>query len=224
MLRATAGGGGGGTDPYADNLTRLIESMRTEREVVDAWYNENLTILNDRRALEILGEQAHKDALLDLERQYQEKKAGLSDTYGQFSLASADKLFGELYSLSGSSFDGLLKMQKAFGAASALVNTYTAASQVLADPELPFFAKFAAVAKTVAAGIGLVNAIKGGGTGGGSGSASATTSATTATRSEPDRVTRVELMGEDWLVALAETMMTQIYDASKNGRVIVARA
>jgi len=219
------GGGGGAKDPYSDNLTRLIESLRTEKETVDAWYNENLTLLNDRRAQEILGESAHKDALLDLEREYLEKKKGINDGYGQFSLESAGQLFGELHSLSGSKYDGLLKLQKGFAAASAMINAYTAASQALASPEVPFFAKFAAVTKVLATGMGLVNAIKGGGSGGSSGgSASATTSATKPTQAEPNRVTRVELQGEDWLVSLAESMMTQIYDASKNGRVIVARA
>lgn len=217
-----SGSGGGGTDPYADNLQRLIESLQTEQQTVDEWYQENLTILEDRRASEILGEQAHKDALLALEQEYLERKKGLNEGYNQFSLESASALFGEMYSLTGSSLSGLLKLQKTFGAASALVNTYTAAAQVLADPSLGFFAKFAAVAKTVAAGMGLVNAINGGG-GGGAGRAGGTTSATSATASEPNRVTRVELVGDDWLVKLAESMMTQIYDASRDGRVIVAR-
>ena len=62
-----------------------------------------------------------------------------------------------------------------------------------------------------------------GGGGGGAGRAGGTTSATSATASEPNRVTRVELVGDDWLVKLAESMMTQIYDASRDGRVIVAR-
>lgn len=217
-----SGGGGGGTDPYEENLKRLIESLRTEREEVDAWYQESLTLLEDRRANELLGEQAHNDAKLALESEYLEKKRNLNDNYDQFSLSSADKLFGELYDLSGSGYEGLLRLQKTFGAAQALVNTYTAASQVLADPKLGYFAKFAAVAKTIAAGMGFVNAIKGGG--GGSGSASATNSATSTGRAEPERVTRIELQGDDWLVSLAESMLDQIYDASKNGRVIVARA
>ena len=217
-----SGAGSGGTDPYADNLQRLIESLQTEQQTVDEWYQENLTILEDRRASEILGEQAHKDALIALEQEYLDRKKGLNEGYNQFSLDSASALFGEMYSLTGSSLSGLLKLQKTFGAASALVNTYTAAAQVLADPSLGFFAKFAAVAKTVAAGMGLVNAINGGG-GGGAGRAGGTTIATSATASEPNRVTRVELVGDDWLVKLAESMMTQIYDASRDGRVIVAR-
>jgi len=171
-----------------------------------------------------MGEQAHKAALLDLEKEYQERKSKLASEYGQFTLGSAEKLFGELYSLSGSSYDGLLRLQKTFGAAQALVNTYIAASQVLADPKLGFWAKFAAVAKTVAAGICLVNAIKGGGKSGGGGGAGGPTSATTATKAEPERVTRIELMGEEWLVNLAESMMDQIYTATGKGRVIISKA
>ena len=216
------GGGGGQQDQYANNLQSLIESLQTEQETIDAWYQSSLAILEDRRAQEILGEQAHKDALLALEKEYLERKQGLNDGYGQFSLESAERLFGEMYSLTGSSLSGLLKLQKTFGAAQALVNTYTAASQVLAEPGLSFFAKFAAVAKTIAAGMGLVNAIKGGGSGG-AGAASGTTSATSSATNEPQRVTRVELVGDDWLVKMAESMMTQIYDASRDGRVIVAR-
>lgn len=219
---STGGGGGGVTDPYADNLQRLIESLRTERETVDAWYAENLAILNDRRAAEIIGEQAHKEALLDLEEEYQERKKRLADDYSTFTLTSAGNLFGELYSLSGSGYDGLLQLQKSFGAAQALVNTYTAASQVLADPKLGFFAKFAAVAKTIAAGMGLVNAIKGGGSAGAS-TASATTA--TAAPAEPQRTTLVSLQGEDWLVSLVGPILDQVFKESQNGtRVIWDRA
>lgn len=219
------GGGGAGSDPYADNLQRLMESLRTEAETVDAWYQENQTILNDRRAAEILGEQAHNDAKLALEQEYLARKQELQDGYNEFSLSSADKLFGEMHSLSGSRYEGLLKLQKSFAAAQALVNTYTAASQVLADPSVGFFAKFAAVAKTIAAGMGLVNAIKGGGAGGGgsSGGSSSATSSATSSR-EPERVTRIELIGDDWLVNLTEAVLSQTYEATKNGRVIIGRA
>lgn len=69
----------------------------------------------------------------------------------------------------------VLKTAQVFGAAQALVNTYVAASQTLADPTLGFWAKFAAVAKVIATGLGFVAAIKGGGrgsSGGGGGSSS----------------------------------------------------
>ena len=222
--KGSVGGGGGGSDQYQSNLQSLIESLQTEQETVDAWYQSSLAILNDRRASEILSTQEHNELKLALEREYQEKLAGIRDSADQYGLSSASEFFSDLYSLSGSKYDGLLKMQKTFAAASALLNTYLAASQTLADPTLGFWAKFAAVAKVIAAGMGLVNAIKGGGTsGGGASSGGASTSATAATKAEPERVTRVVLQGDDWLVNMAESIMTQIYDASSNGRVIVSR-
>ena len=41
-----------------------------------------------------------------------------------------------------------------------MVNAYTAASQALADPSVPFFSKFAAVAQVLATGLGLANSIR----------------------------------------------------------------
>ena len=56
----------------------------------------------------------------------------------------------------------LLKAARVIGAAEALINTYRAASQTLADPTLPFYLKFGAAASVLAAGFGMVNAIKSG--------------------------------------------------------------
>lgn len=216
------GGGGGGSDPYEDNLNRLIESLRTERETVDAWYAENLAILNDRRAAEIIGEQAHKEALLDLEKEYQERKKKLTDDYSTFSIASAGNLFGELYSLSGSSYDGLLRLQRSFVAAQALIDTWGAYAKALRDGGSTPWQRFALAAKVLAAGMGAVNAIKGGG-GGGASTAAATTA--TSAQSEPQRTTLVSLQGEDWLVSLVGPILDQVFKESQNGtRVIWDRA
>lgn len=215
------GGGGGGTDPYADNLQRLIESLQTEQQTVDEWYQENLTILEDRRASEILGEQAHKDALLALEQEYQERLASIKAQGNQWSLQSALDGAAEIFGAMGAMNKKFLKAQAVFAAGSALISTYQGAAKELEKGTFGF----ASAAAVIAKGIGFVAAIKSAGSGStsASGSASATTSATSATASEPNRITRVELVGDDWLVKLAESMMTQIYDASRDGRVIVAR-
>jgi len=219
------GGGGGGSDPYADNLQRLIESLMTERETVDAWYEENLAILEDRRAAEILGEQAHKDALIDLEAEYLDRKKKLNEGYQEFSIASAGALFGEMYSLSGSGFDGLLRIQRSFVAAQALIDTWGAYAKALRDGGLTPWARFAWAGKILAAGLGAVNAIKGGGGSSSGGGASSSATSATATAAEPDRVTRIELMGEDWVINLVEPILQQVFAASQNGtRVIWERA
>jgi hypothetical protein len=218
------GGGGGAKDPYQDNLDRLVTSLMSEREAVEKWHADNEVLLNDKRAKEILGVTAHKEAMLDLERQYQEKISKIKDDSDMYNLQSTSQFFGDLNSLAGGGYDGLMRAQKSFAAASALVNTYLAASQALADPKLSTFAKFIAVAKVVAAGMGLVNAIKGGskssGGGSGGGSSSAPTTAGTAAV-EPTRTTTVNFQGDPFMVAIAESVMSQMYDATGNGRVLI---
>jgi hypothetical protein len=177
-------------------------------------------LLNDKRAKEILGASAHKEAMLDLERQYQEKISKIKDDSDRYNLQSTSQFFGDLNSLAGGGYDGLMRAQKSFAAASALVNTYLAASQALADPKLSTFAKFIAVAKVVAAGMGLVNAIKGGSksSGGGSsgGSSSAPTTAGTAAV-EPTRTMAVSFQGSDFMKKLAAELTDPLFELSSNG-------
>lgn len=188
------------------------------------WELTSLKYQQDQEAL-----QSALDQKLLTEEEYHRKRkelawANLLSEENRSDLAqdldNTSQYFGQLYSMTGSSLDGLLKLQRGFSAAMAVVNAWQGYTTVLADPTVPFWMKFAAAGKVLAAGLGAVNAIKGGG---GSGGATGTTSATSSARAEPERVTRVELQGEDWLVSLAETMMTQIYEGTKNGRVIVAR-
>jgi hypothetical protein len=145
-----ASGGGGGSDPYQANLDRLMSSLMTERETVEKWYADNEVILNDRRAMELLGAAGHKEAMLDLERQYHDKLKGIRETSDQFSLDSAASLFGNLNSMAGGGYDGLLRAQRSFAAASALISTYKGAADELARPTATPWQKFASVAKVIA--------------------------------------------------------------------------
>jgi hypothetical protein len=216
---SSSGGGGGGSDPYQANLDRLMSSLMTERETVEKWYADNEVILNDRRAMELLGAAGHKEAMLDLERQYHEKLKGIRETSDQFSLDSAASLFGNLNSMAGGGYDGLLRAQRSFAAASALISTYKGAADELARPTATPWQKFASVAKVIATGMGFVSAIKGGGSGGG-GSSKAPTSVGGAS-AEPTRTTTVSFQGDPFMVAIAESVMSQMYEASGNGRVLI---
>jgi hypothetical protein len=217
---SSGGGGGGGSDPYQANLDRLMSSLMTERETVEKWYADNEVILNDRRAMELLGAAGHKEAMLDLERQYHDKLKGIRETSDQFSLDSAASLFGNLNSMAGGGYDGLLRAQRSFAAASALISTYKGAADELARPTATPWQKFASVAKVIATGMGFVSAIKGGGSGGGGGSSKAPTSVGGAA-AEPTRTTTVSFQGDPFMVAIAESVMSQMYEASGNGRVLI---
>lgn len=133
-------------------------------------------------------------------------------------LGNLAKHMGEMNTIAGGGYDSLLKAQRVFGAASALISTYTGAAEAL---KLPFPYNLAAAGKIIAAGMGFVNAIKGGGSDGGAASSAST--ATAAAKQEPTRTTLVKLEGDEWLVNLADSLITQIQDASKDGRMIVMR-
>ena len=133
-------------------------------------------------------------------------------------LANTASYFGQLQSLSGSNSSKLLKIQQSFQAASALLNAYTGASQVLADPTAPWWIKIAAAGKVLAAGIGFASAIKGGGSGGGG---SSSTSAAPAAQ-EPTRQVMINIQ-DGWEGDLVENLLTQIYEQTKDGRVVISR-
>lgn len=78
-----------------------------------------------------------------------------------------------IYIFSGQRSKALFQIVKVASIAEAIANTYRAANQVLADPTLPYFAKAAAVAATITAGLANVARISatniGSGAGGGGG-------------------------------------------------------
>ena len=110
-----------------------------------------------------------------------------------------------------------------------MVNAYLAASQALADPTVPFFAKFAAVAQVLATGMGLVNAIKGGGGSAGGGLATTTapdTSGISNQQSAPVRAQTVDvriqgrgLWRDDDVAELMQIIGDKLGDGAKFGRV-----
>lgn len=126
--------------------------------------------------------------------------------------------FGDMNRLAGGGYDSLIRLQKSFAAASALINTWLGYTKALAEgPPMTPWMRLAWAGKILAAGMGAVNAIKGGG----SGSSASTASA--AAKAEPQRNVLVRLEGDEWLVGLAEGIMTEIYEQTGNGRVVVQR-
>lgn len=157
------GGSGGGGGVGNSGLEALLTSLQTEREVIDEWYAESQAILQtaSETELQIIG--GSNEAKLRLEQEYQDKLKGIREISQNDALGNTATFFGHMATLTASGGDRLAKISKVFAAAEALINTYRAQAQVLADPSLPFLAKFGAVAAIGAAGFGLVNAIKSGG-------------------------------------------------------------
>lgn len=138
-------------------------------------------------------------------------------------LSNTAAYFGRLNTLTGNSYDKLGKLQKTFAASAAFVNAYLAASQTLADPTLGFWGKMAAYGSVLAAGLGLVGAIKSGGSGGGKGGGGSTTSPSASPAQAPVQNVLVNLTGTPWMVDMAGEIIDQISEQSRNGRVIIQR-
>lgn len=157
------GGGGGGTDQYAADLEALVGSLETERQILEEWYAESEALLMDRRAIEILGTQEHKEAMLELEAEYQRRLLEIDQQSGNSRLALAQGIFGGIADLASAMGAKGEKAARAFGAAEALINVYRAQAQVLGDPKLSFFQKIPAMLAVGAAGMRVVSALRSGG-------------------------------------------------------------
>ena len=186
------GGGGGGENKRQTQLDDLIKSLQTERETIDAWHTEQLTSLAVFSDAELAALGGTNEAKLRLETEYQERLKGIKSGYNGDALSQASTFFGELQSATQSGSDGMLRISKVAGAAQALINSYVAYTEVLKDPTLPWFARIPAAVGILSAGLGMVNAIKGGSKGGGgrgAGSASAGSSSQSAAPEAPLRAT-----------------------------------
>lgn len=191
----SAGGGGGGGSARID---ALLADLQTEREIVGAWYAESLATLNSANEAQLAAVGGRHEALERLEREHQQRLSGIRDEASGGALANAETFFGAMATLTAAGGTKLAKIARATAAAEALINTYRAQAQVLADPKLGFWQKLPAMAAIGAAGLKLVSAL--GGSGGASAKASASgaaTSSATASTSQPVDPMLVTLKGLD---------------------------
>lgn len=173
------GGGGGGRDERSGKIDALVTELQTEREIIEAWYAESLELLNGATEAELAAIGGRHEAMERMEAEHQERLRGIRDEAQTGTLAMAESFLGAMATLFAAGGGKAERAARAFAAAEALINTYRAQAQVLADPKLSFWQKFPAVAAVGAAGLKLVSAIKsgGGGSGGGGGGKTAASSA-----------------------------------------------
>lgn len=182
-----------------EGLQAIRESQLTERQMlfahllekkalIDEAYENDLVTDAERKQLWLELQAEHNQKMLELEdRKQQQEAAKKGALFQQISnlqkgelgeqLSNNVKYWGQLVQQSGVGGKRLFAVLKIFGAAESLINAFRAFNQVLADPTLGFYAKFAAAAAVLASGLQMVAAIQsasmGGGGGGGGGAASA---------------------------------------------------
>lgn len=202
-------------------LKTLYFASEYEQNAIN--YQMSLEQLRQYKEQEYLTEQQYAAKKAQLQWEYTNQSLDLNSTQLGANLNGLSTYFGQANAAAGGGYAGLLKAQQSFAAASAFISAYSGAAQALSDPTLTTFQKIAAAGKVLTTGLGFVNAIKGSGSGGGGGGAGATSSSVaTQARVEPEKTTLVRVNGPDWLVAIADDIMKQIYKETKNGRVVVA--
>jgi hypothetical protein len=125
---------------------------------------------------EIAARQDHQATIQQLEQDHVNTLSSIRDAAQNRDLQSMGSFFGAVGSIMEQGGGQMLGIAKAFGAAQALINSYVAASQALADPTVPFWGKAAAFASMVATGLQAVSSIKGASPGGGGGAPTAASS------------------------------------------------
>ena len=208
---ARGGGGGGGSAPDRSGIESLIDSLRTEREVIVAWYEESQSLLAQANAAELAAIGGHNEAKVRLEQEYQERIAGIRGAQNGTALQNARTFFGQMAQAVQAGGEKTFRATQVFSAAEGIINSYLAGTQVLKDPSLPFHQKIPAAAAVLANGLSMVNAIRGASTGGGGGAVSA------ATTPSVSRVANIQLVGDTFSQSSVRDLFEEINQGLVDG-------
>lgn len=230
----SSGGGGGGDS----RIQKLIDSLKTEEEILTEWYAQaQLDLLTANEAeLEIIG--GHNEAKLRLEAEYNDRLRQLQEDQAQYVRGAQDAAQGAaldfLSTLSGQSegaAKALLAINTGLSISEAIQNTAVAATRALA--ELGPIAGPIAAARVKAYGaaqVGLIAAnaalrlgsSSGGGGAGGGGAASVSTASSSAPAPAPqDAVIQLEGALADVLAPLMDSIVSELQSRSEDGVNIV---
>jgi len=228
---------------YEAKRQRLQEQFASEAELENLEYQRKLADYAIYAEMENIAKESQIAYREKMAKDHENRLHGIAEDAAKKDkttltnkLGAAKTYMESLYSATGAHSNKMTKLIQVTGAAQATANAYIAASQALADPTVPFWAKFAAVAKVVATGMGLANAIKsGGGSGGGGGGAGLAesapdTSGIASSQQQPVRASVVDiriqsrgLWRDEDVAELMEAMGERLVDGARFGRVEFVR-
>jgi hypothetical protein len=207
------GGGGSVADAFAERLEALMEGLQTEAETVQLWYEEQRQVLEDALAQRLITEEEYLEARTRLEEEYARRSNQIESMRNQNNFAAVSGGINDILSAAASGNDKIMRIQKAFAAGMAWIDTLQGAARMLRAGTFGF----AAAAAVIAKGIGFVSAIQGtssrsrGAASGGGGS-----SAQTQVRELPTQTVRVDFGGQQSPMGMRE-MFDMINAGYDNG-------
>lgn len=158
-------------DKFQADLDRLTSSLMTREEVMREAYDREKALLNDNRALEIMGAEDHAQALLSVEERYQKAREQLKMAERDTQLNTTKDIFEGMNDLLQTFGKKGMRIAKAFSVGRAIINTYQGVTKALAEYAPPW--SFIQAGAVLAKGMAAVRAIKGvSDTGGGGASTS----------------------------------------------------
>lgn len=217
----TGTGGGAASNPVIAQLDALRQSLLTAEEAQIASYQRQQETLAAALEQRLITQQEYQALMEDAQRQHSERMAQIDAyRYGD-TLQKAGAFFGDMASAFQSGNEKMAAIGKKFAAIEALINAWRAYNQTLADPSLPFFAKFAAAASVLAAGMNAVQAIKGSGGGAAGGAGGVSAAANTPAAPSNSTYFNVSLTGgNNYGGEQIRDLIAQINQAIEDGAVI----
>lgn len=175
-------GGAAVSDMMAERLEALIAGLQTEQETVDNWYAEGLEILRTAREQGLLTESEFMEQRERLEEEHQRRLAGIRQLADAQAVQDQNAFWNNITAAARQGGERMTRVVQALNASRALMNAWMAYTEVLADPAFVGrpWARAAAAAQVLSAGLGAVNAIRSvstSGSGGGAGGATQTAQA-----------------------------------------------
>jgi hypothetical protein len=154
------GGGSAVADQFAGRLEALQEGLQTEGEVIEAWYQESLAILDEGLDRRLMTEEEYLEARERLEEEYARRSNQIEAARNRNNFQIAADGMSQILNAVGQGNERMMRVAKAFNAGMAWIDTLAGAARELRKGTFGF----ATAAAVIAKGIGFVNAINSTGT------------------------------------------------------------
>lgn len=226
------GGGRGRRGPTREDLDRLREGLASEREIIEADYQERLEKLQEYREAEILKEGEFADTKLRIEKEHKEAMEQLQKEEMRARLDGYAGMFGDLSALMQSENKKLFAIGKAASIAQATVKGYEAAVEAwdkgmkIGGPPVAAAFTAASLAKTgmLISNIASTSASGGGGGGGGAGAAGGAQGGVMAPAADPAQQVNINIGDAQFFPRSAVIQLAEeLRELSEDGAIVTVR-
>lgn len=200
-------------------LETLKGALATESETVQVWYDNGLETLQANLDNKTLKEEEYRALREKLEQEHQNRMNNITQAVNDRALGVYSGFFGAMASLAKAGGEKTFKAYKAFAIAQAVVDSYRAYTQMLADPFFigrPFM-RYVAAASILASGLAQVAAINKTNVGSSGASSTASSAAGGGASAAPTHVANYTVTGDVIGKATGGELIRSINDAIKAG-------